>query len=371
MASFVKEEAEDASMNMDTWTTSFGAQFSWLLSSSNSISIVHQQEQENEAIEVKLQEIRTCLDGNDGNATTVDLWQLRELALSRGGLLSHHVRKRAWPKLMGAHQQILLHAAQDECTEAQLVEITQNDMNLLQEEVSQPTVWNIEDHVWRNRMAEHEKQVTFLPGLTSLSPTPSMVNVDKNTSNNAEETTPPMTASTPRSEMYISSSNTPPPPLLPRSAHEEKALLNTLVSLLRTPPLECDTQTPDKEHYHYFRGLHNLTAVLLINLESPSLTCLILKKLATYSLRDALFLNTTTQSMYSTTNSMVNALLEKANVDLYHHCMDVMCDAHDNNVVTQVILAWIPSWFTSHISNFQMASRLVDVFVVSHAAMPM
>jgi len=45
----------------------------------------------------KLQTITNVLNNPDG----VDLWRLRELALTDGGLLNHTVRRRAWPKLLG------------------------------------------------------------------------------------------------------------------------------------------------------------------------------------------------------------------------------------------------------------------------------
>eukprot|EP00588_Corethron_pennatum_P009281 CAMPEP_0194275472 /NCGR_PEP_ID=MMETSP0169-20130528/8301_1 /TAXON_ID=218684 /ORGANISM="Corethron pennatum, Strain L29A3" /LENGTH=1008 /DNA_ID=CAMNT_0039018943 /DNA_START=101 /DNA_END=3124 /DNA_ORIENTATION=+ len=45
----------------------------------------------------KLQTITNVLNNPDG----VDLWRLRELALTDGGLLNHAVRRRAWPKLLG------------------------------------------------------------------------------------------------------------------------------------------------------------------------------------------------------------------------------------------------------------------------------
>lgn len=54
----------------------------------------------------KQDEIRRCLQGN--SEEQVDLWNLRQLALSRGGLAGG-MRKCAWPKLMG----ILVMASHD------------------------------------------------------------------------------------------------------------------------------------------------------------------------------------------------------------------------------------------------------------------
>mmetsp|Transcript_25945 Transcript_25945/g.51719 ORF Transcript_25945/g.51719 Transcript_25945/m.51719 type:complete len:487 (+) Transcript_25945:120-1580(+) len=49
----------------------------------------------------KLETIATLLDNPSGE---VDLWRLREAALSEGGLLNHAVRRRAWPALLGLDQ---------------------------------------------------------------------------------------------------------------------------------------------------------------------------------------------------------------------------------------------------------------------------
>eukprot|EP00814_Leptocylindrus_danicus_P005225 CAMPEP_0116036590 /NCGR_PEP_ID=MMETSP0321-20121206/21333_1 /TAXON_ID=163516 /ORGANISM="Leptocylindrus danicus var. danicus, Strain B650" /LENGTH=87 /DNA_ID=CAMNT_0003514201 /DNA_START=30 /DNA_END=290 /DNA_ORIENTATION=+ len=35
------------------------------------------------------------------NEWDVDIWRLRELALSEGGLMNQELRRKAWPKLLG------------------------------------------------------------------------------------------------------------------------------------------------------------------------------------------------------------------------------------------------------------------------------
>ena len=63
-----------------------------------------EEDSEND-MEEKQHEIRCCLDGIEEE---VDLWKLRDLALSRGGLIHAQIRKQAWPKLVAAHEQILV-----------------------------------------------------------------------------------------------------------------------------------------------------------------------------------------------------------------------------------------------------------------------
>jgi hypothetical protein len=63
------------------------------LASSIPISI-HTQMTEHE----KIKQIEECLSHNE-----VNLWQLRELCLTRGGLMTTELRKRSWHKLVGVH----------------------------------------------------------------------------------------------------------------------------------------------------------------------------------------------------------------------------------------------------------------------------
>ena len=51
-------------------------------------------------LERKAEEIETVLAADE-----VDLWRLRELALTEGGLVNDSIRKRAWPKLVGIHNE--------------------------------------------------------------------------------------------------------------------------------------------------------------------------------------------------------------------------------------------------------------------------
>ena len=52
------------------------------------------------ALDRKVEEIEAVLAVDE-----VDLWRLRELALTEGGLVNDSIRKRAWPKLVGIHNE--------------------------------------------------------------------------------------------------------------------------------------------------------------------------------------------------------------------------------------------------------------------------
>jgi hypothetical protein len=334
-------------------------------------------------VEVKLEEIRSCLDGDD----EVDLWHLRELALTRGGFVSAQVRKRAWPKLMGVHQQVLFHASNaatandtnaDSLSKQKkqlVVEVSDRDYQLLQRDIPE-TIWNIQDHIHNNR---EEKKVTFLPGLlleaaTSSSPsssptTPNLVAVVLENENDDGcmsplDTTPTTTPQPPRYFFATQNHRASTSRL-----QEQRALQSTLVSLLRTtppPPAEHDNHHHHEEQrYHYYHGLADLTALLLINLESPSLSLMILKKLASYHLRDAMRGDDDDDddSLKTPVECIFRALFQKVNVTLYHHYLE-------QQEQDDPIISWIAPWFASHVTNVSAASRLLDVFLVSHATMP-
>jgi hypothetical protein len=103
-----------------------------------------------------------------------------------------------------------------------------------------------------------------------------------------------------------------------------------------------------------------------VNLESPSLTRLMLERLTGHHLRfgggggggghnDD---DTTTISMGLT------RLLQQVDVDLF------LALEHDITAVCQVCYEWIITWFTQDILDPTLISQLLDIFVISHPAMP-
>jgi hypothetical protein len=58
------------------------------------------------------------------------------------------------------------------------------------------------------------------------------------------------------------------------SPPEQKILTNVVTSCLRVAPPESDAFEDDR--FRYYTGLHDLTALMMVNMESPSLTSLVL-----------------------------------------------------------------------------------------------
>jgi hypothetical protein len=253
----------------------------------------------------KQEAIETCLRGNE-DENTINLWQLRELALSPGGLLDPSLRKRAWPILTQALQNTNNGVALPETTE--LVAPSQVDLRVLQLDVKH-TVWNVQEHfvaqqLRKNQAAAKEKKkrrVSFAPNLS----------VEEEVEEKKGDDGPPDTLPSPTSDddggdsptafaemganspfsfdgsvasvsMSIwsdgsnaSSSFSSRRVRWRKAGKQEQTIVsNVVTSCLRTVAPESEYFEDDR--FHYFTGLHDLTALIMVNLESPSLSSLVL-----------------------------------------------------------------------------------------------
>jgi hypothetical protein len=331
-------------------------------------------------LEQKQDDIRGCLQG--GIDEQVDLWQLRQFALTRGGLVSSQWRKRAWPKLVGAHDQIL--SSQNAGSSTTQVPVSNASMVLLKKDIAM-TVWNVEDHVHMARQQEatrNTKKVSFqgLPDLKEAqseettdtsSPTKS-VSVPNDDDDYDMGSVGTFSPATTLGTMETYSSAAP----IPRGAAsktEQKLLFNIVVSVLRLAP--TDSPHFEDDRYKYFKGLTDMAALLLIHLESPSLTSLLLGKLATHHLRDAMR-GSTGGNIMSTTNLLLRSAIEMTLGPLLKSVDEelfaiLFASSAASTTTASCLEPWIRGWFCQQITDVNMASRLMDVFLVSHATMPM
>jgi hypothetical protein len=132
------------------FSAGFKTQFEWLFSPSSALESKHQLLSVEEW-KAKEELIRATLAGDEDG--TVDLWKLRELALSPGGLLTSFLRKQAWPKLLSCHEQVLA-AAANTLPISNLIIPTSEDMRALKHDVSK-TIWSVEQHIIASREQEH------------------------------------------------------------------------------------------------------------------------------------------------------------------------------------------------------------------------
>lgn len=348
------------------WSSNFSVKFKtrfpWLLTG-------HRDELFREA---KEQEILSCLSGNDNDE--VDLWKLRELALQRGGLMSSSLRKRAWPKLVGAYEQVLRHAASSDRSSSssiQVVELSRTDLQMLKKEVAH-CVWSMEEHFRQQKDdSEHgKKQVSFAVSTTEAVQVKSMSldlhDMEEVGEDGSKMIKSPMSGTlSPHSQSTLESFtlSTRATRWSRPTIQEQRALFNVIGSVLKVLPEEGSPYFED-DRYHYYSGFQNLTAAMLINLESPSLTSLVFGQLAKHHLRDAM------RKAPLSGKSMLQQAVDVVFLPLLQH---VDADVHDHlakYASSTVVASWVATWFCQDVAHVSVASRLVDVFLVSHALMP-
>jgi hypothetical protein len=350
---------------------SFKTRFPWLLT----------KQDDDQFREAKECEIIACLAGNDKEQ--VDLWRLRELALQRGGLISSSLRKRAWPKLVGAHEQVLRHAAsvhRASLSSIQVVEVSYNDTYILKKEVAQ-CIWDMEDHFRQQKEIfsmtdeQRKKQVSFAVSTTEavqmnvialdLRDMEDKEEVDSRFAKNPMSRNSGTWSSQSHGTLESFTLSTRTTRWSRPSLQEQRVLFNIICSVLRTSPEE-DSPYFEDDRYHYYSGLQDMTAVMLINLESPSLTSLVLGQLATNHLRDAM--------RQSHTSGYKSVLQQAAGIVLMPLLQHLDNDLHDHLVTSPpstVVTAWVSTWFCHNVAHLDVASRLADVFLVSHGLMPL
>lgn len=214
----------------------------------------------------KEQEILACLQGtNNNNDNTISLWHLRQLALSPGGLLDPSLRKRAWPILTGCHEDVA--AAHTRRPIQRPAVVSSSDRQAVRRDVKH-TVWDIAEHFAPQQDGSLPDRSSIRRVCFSLDET-----VEEDDDDPLPAIVPSHTADSdtgggaPHNDSTHNSSFTSSCRRRTRwrkaSRHEQKIVANVVTNVLRTGR-------------RYFSGLHNLTALLLLNLESPSLTSLLL-----------------------------------------------------------------------------------------------
>lgn len=336
-------------------------------------------------MERKSEDIQRCLSGKsvgDANAdeSVVDLWHLRALSLSNGGLLNSTLRKRCWPKLLGLDETVFLNSS---ASAASLMANSGNIRSLAASTLaiqsalakvsktssSAGLLWDVEGQIKSNRRArEAERAMTLRSRLRG------------GTVGNINDTDIASVASTAASvasnassiaAMYQQQSKGKK-----MTKQELSILTNILTAVSKQTPFDHKTADPS-----LVIQLANLSALLLINLESPSLTSIMMQSLAKGHLHVC---DTAVEEMIEST---FWTLLDCADEKYGCALRDV---AGDNNNENAFASAWVSSWFTaalptglgradstaaSHSNSLasielEVASRFIDVFLCSHPNMP-
>ena len=382
----------------------------------------------------KEERIWQCLN-DDSESEIVNLWQLREEALTPGGLLSSSIRKSAWPKLLACHEQVwknhhflVLEEDQPNSGRISIADPKRLDILSLQQDVAR-TLWRIQEHMEASKREQerknqhlkghNKKQVSFASpiavvqkmqgralfpsnscstGTTSMGtlqevsapPCPEIIATsssedEDDTASEMKGATSNITTSEPVSTPFLSESAVTSTFLLQHpecdndtvdlsiqsqetsfsatsrvirwrraSRQEQKILFNVILSVIRSIP--PNSASPNQ----YYTGLQDLAAILVINLESPSLTSLVLTKLSHYHLYRS-FQNPEDPCHFA---KAVFPLLEAVDPTLHNFL-------HSAGLSLALFSRqWISCWFAQDVPDVFTASRLLDVLIVSHPLMP-
>jgi len=242
----------------------------------------------------KRHSIEECLRGSNDDDDRVDLWQLRELALSPGGLLEPGLRKRAWPLLTRALDRGAAGADPSSPNSSAAAPPSPTDLAALHRDV-QYTVWNVREHFEQQQQLRqqhhsgapnHKSSDSTSTGSSTtrhVSFAPELLAKHKSDHDEQQEqdSTVPHSVSVDESETLWSrgscslASSRRSGRNRKASKLEQQIVANAVTSCLRTTAPE-ESEAFEDDRFHYFSGLHDLTALLMVNLESPSLSSLIL-----------------------------------------------------------------------------------------------
>ena len=314
------------------------------------------------------------------SSNQADLWRLRELSLTPGGLLCPQLRKQAWPLLLSCHSVVFSRPSDSATT---IVAPDEVDLEILQEDLTSTTssIWNIQEQLMRSKQRQYEldeelranqrQRYRSTQQLRSNSPrsVPTLCAVDssskdetdlpedeehdccdfskvsgplptlpENESVTSEESNSETLATTTQEEEETTMSAATFASTHQASDQEQKVLWNAIYSVLSR-----------NQHHHYVRGLHQLAALLMINLESPSITSIALQQLATKQLRTALQDETAWRRQFADCFAQLLVELNQTNCS-------------PNSIA--------PTWWWKDIPDIRVASRVLDVLLVSHSLMP-
>ena len=326
----------------------------------SAIATIHAATSSRDSAEEKAKVIRACLRGNSTRgrvrtAKVVDLWKLRQLALSRGGLLSPVLRRLAWPLLMG-YSTVDDDYEEDEDDEAASSDDDDNNnsktvrrhQEALEKDIHK-TVWSVtevrkqsqaagNENFWHAPLQQQQQQPSVLddtPGLALSSP---CSNCDTTSTDDSSQDGVVVVESTTSVQPAVVGVGPTP---------EDKACLEQLLVKI----------VNDKSLNHYPAGLSNVAALLLVNLEmtssssSSSLACQLLSQLIHYPLA-ALSGAVEVKHMLSI---LTNQLL----------------DVNNHSVVVKTTPMDLASVVVAPTHSIQVASRIMDACVVSHPLFPL
>jgi hypothetical protein len=214
----------------------------------------------------QIEAVEECLRGTSNR---VDLWQLRELALSPGGLVNAELRQRAWP---------LLTQALTPAGTTTVHPLAPLDVWRIQRDVKH-SLWNIQRAAASITIASSPmrprkpRRVQFAVDFLDQEKDEVETRSPEDTKEASSTIIRPLDDGKENDDP--GGSLDPSSRKIPRrrrsaSAAEQRMVANVLTSCLQRAPI------PGEDPYSYYTGFHDVTTLVLRNLQSLSLTSLLL-----------------------------------------------------------------------------------------------
>lgn len=290
----------------------------------------------------KQKRIQFCLEQNP-----VHLWELRELALSKGGLLTSEARKRAWPLLVGFDVEDKterldnddLHDNDNDDEHSPIPELQQDEPA---EGPSSPTsVVNSSDTIF----SSSQSSSTHISSQQQQQPSD-------------DATTATQKTRSPELELIRRDSNRSV--IFQYNKHYERDTTPDFAGERLTTVL--DHVVTDQKH-HYYQGLHDVVGVLLHNLDyDTELTAQLVQHAVGQShFRDAMRENFSNVTWLL--NLLVLPLVEQIDKHVHFALQEVD--------LASLCLPWVITWFTHDVYHPETAARLADAFMAGHPLLPL
>jgi len=315
----------------------------------------------------KINEITACLEKKE-----VNLWHLRELCLSRGGLINGDLRRRSWHKLTGINRTGLdipdkasTRPLDQNITNSSNNGVSPSDLELISRDVGRAVFFRYKSPNTNPRNVIDENpannnDIEIAPSVSSLSNTNTNTNTTNNNNNLRNRTMSTGTDQSTGSD-YTGSDSITIPALLTNS-DKQNTLAKVIVSAIGGTTPNHNNELPSSR-LHYYQGFHDVASVILANISNrPELSASILRKLAKSHLRDA------TREDFSG----ITCFLEIA---LYPLLQVLDEELHDYFIFRELgptaFITWIITLFAHDIHDSDRAGRLFDALLASHPLMPL
>ena len=251
----------------------------------------------------KIDEVKECLSHDE-----VDLWRLRELCLTEGGLMTAELRRSSWPLL---------------------VAVDPNDGTMLLDQI---------------RVGKKGKKDRNAEGEDSFTADTELISRDVG---RAVYFRYPITEATrgvdlsDRNVDYIESGQT--------------MLTKLIVTTI--------SENGGGGRLNYYQGFHDVASVIFVNMSrQPELACGILHQIAQSHLRDTMMEDFSYMS--ALLEIVFYPLLQIFDEDLHDYMIL-------KELGPTVFLTWLITLFSHDIHSEEIASRLFDAIIVSHPLMPL